>query len=137
VGAQHADRLPALHEHGLVVAQGGQGPHQGVVGLPIARCLAGSAVHDELGRVLGVLRVEVVHQHPQRRLGLPRPGGQLGAPGGADRQPWVLGRGHRRSPFGEGWWLGGTSSEVVGLATRSHDVPGDVIRDGGDSDQGV
>ena len=33
--------------------------------------LPGAAVDDELGRPLGDLRVEVVQQHPQRRLRLP------------------------------------------------------------------
>ena len=91
VGAHDADRLAALHEHGLVVGEGGQGADQGVVRLPVARGLAGPAVHHQLGGVLGVLRVEVVHQHPQRRLGLPRAGGQLGAVGGVDGQAGVVG----------------------------------------------
>ena len=85
VGAHHADRLARLHQHRLVVAQRGQRAHQRVVRLPAARRLAGAAVDHEVLGALGVLRVEVVHQHPQRRLGLPRPGGQLGAAGGADR----------------------------------------------------
>ena len=89
VGAHDADRLAALHEHRLVVGEGGQGAHQGVVRLPVARGLAGAAVHHQLGGVLGVLRVEVVHQHPQRRLGLPRARGQLGAVGGVDGEAGV------------------------------------------------
>ena len=39
--------------------------------LPAARGAAGAAVHDEVVRVLGDLRVEVVHEHPQRRFLLP------------------------------------------------------------------
>ena len=54
-----------------------------------ARGLAGAAVDDEVLGVLGDLGVEVVHQHPQRRLGLPRPRGQLGAVGGVDGQAGV------------------------------------------------
>ena len=97
VGAEDADRLAALHEHRLVVGQGGQRAHEGVVGLPVARGLAGAAVHHQLGGVLGVLRVEVVHQHPQRRLGLPRARGQLGAVGRVDGQTGVVGRSLRLS----------------------------------------
>ena len=89
VGAEDTDRLAALHEHGLVVGERGQGAHECVVGLPVAGGLPGPAVHHQLGGVLGVLRVEVVHQHPQRRLGLPRPRGQLGPVGRMDRQPRV------------------------------------------------
>ena len=99
VGAEDADRLAALHEHRLVVGERGQGAHEGVVRLPVARGLAGPAVHHQLGGVLGVLRVEVVHQHPQRRLGLPRTRGQLGAVGRVDRQAGVVGRGHFSSPI--------------------------------------
>ena len=89
VGAHDADRLAGLHEHGLVVLEVAQGAHQGVVRLPAARGLAGAAVHHEVLGALGVLGVEVVHQHPQRRLGLPRLRGQLGAVRGVDGQPGV------------------------------------------------
>ena len=90
VGLHHADRLAGLHEHRLVVGQRGQGPHERVVGLPAARRLAGAAVDHEVLGALGVLGVEVVHQHPQRRLGLPRAGGQLGAVRGVDGQARVV-----------------------------------------------
>ena len=42
-----------------------------VVRLPVAGGLAGAAVHHEVLGALGDLGVEVVHQHPQRGLGLP------------------------------------------------------------------
>ena len=90
VGPHHADRLAGLHEHRLVVLERGQGAHQRVVRLPVARRLAGAAVDDEVLGALGVLGVEVVHQHPQRRLGLPRLRGQLGAVGGVDGQAGVV-----------------------------------------------
>ena len=51
----------------------------------IARRLAGAAVHDELLRLLRDLGVEVVQQHPQRRLGRPLPRVQLRAARRADR----------------------------------------------------
>ena len=84
VGLHHADRLAGLDEHRLVVRQRPQRAHQRVVRLPVARRLAGAAVDDEVLGALGVVGVEVVHQHPQRRLGLPRAAGQLGAGGGVD-----------------------------------------------------
>src|SRR5699024_2207122 len=54
----------------------------GVEGLPRPCGAAGPAVDDEVVRTLGDLRVQVVHEHAQRRLGLPASGGQVGAAGG-------------------------------------------------------
>ena len=98
VGPHHAHRLARLHEHRLVVGQRRQRAHEGVVGLPVAGRLAGAAVDDEVLGALGVLGVEVVHQHPQRRLGLPGPGGQLGAVRGVDGQAFVHTLGHASHP---------------------------------------
>ena len=39
-----------------------------IEGGPIARRLAGPAVDHEVVGILGDLRVEVVHQHPERRF---------------------------------------------------------------------
>ena len=44
---------------------------QHVVAAPVARRPADAAIDHELLRALGDLGVEVVHQHPKRRLGLP------------------------------------------------------------------
>src|SRR5690606_9768612 len=69
---------------GFVVFQAGQGLDDLVVALPVARGAADAAVHHQLLGVLGHLRVEVVHQHAQRRFGQPALGGQLVATRGAD-----------------------------------------------------
>ncbi len=95
VGAHHADRLAALDEQRLVALEGAQGAHDRVVRLPRARGLARAAVHHEGVGVLGVVRVEVVHQHPQRRLGLPALRAQLGAARRAD----LTWSGHDISPI--------------------------------------
>ena len=84
VGAQHADRLARLDQHGLVLAELGQRPHHRVERLPGPGRPAGPAVDDEVVGALGDLRVEVVHQHAERGLGLPRPCGQRGAARSAD-----------------------------------------------------
>ena len=55
---------------------------------------AGPAVDDEVVRVLGDLRVEVVHEHPERGFLLPAAAGQLGAARGADG----AGSGHAAEP---------------------------------------
>ena len=95
VGAHDADRLAGLHQHRLVVGQRLQGAHERVVGLPAARGLARAAVDDELLGVLGDLGVEVVHQHPQRGLGLPRAGAQRRCRG---RRGWAGAR------WWDEWW---------------------------------
>ena len=84
VGPHDADRLAGLHEQRLVVPQLGQRADDRVVAGPVAGGPAGAAVDDEVVRALGHLRVEVVHQHPQRGLGLPGAGGELAAARGAD-----------------------------------------------------
>lgn len=52
--------------------------------LPVARRTADTAVHHQFFRVLGHLRVEVVHQHAQRRFSQPAFGGELVTVGGTD-----------------------------------------------------
>ena len=54
----------------------GQRAHHRVEAAPVARRPAGAAVDDQVVGALGDLRVEVVLQHPQRRLGLPAAGGE-------------------------------------------------------------
>ncbi len=71
VGFEHADRLAGLHQQGFVVFQRFQGFDDLVVALPVARGAADAAVHHQLLGVLGHLRIEVVHQHAQRRFGQP------------------------------------------------------------------
>ena len=95
VGAHHADRLAALHEQRLVGLQRGQRAHDRVVRLPAAGRLAGAAVDDQVVGALGDLGVEVVHQHPQRGLGLPALRGQLRAA----RRAHLAGATHAISPI--------------------------------------
>jgi hypothetical protein len=85
VGAHDPDRFARLHEHRLVLAQRREGADHGVVRRPRPGRAPGAAVDDEVVGALGDLGVEVVHEHPQRRLGLPGPGGELGAARCADR----------------------------------------------------
>ena len=81
VGAEHADRLARLHEQGLVLVEPLQGGDDAVEVAPRSRGAADAAVDHQLVRVLRHVGVEVVHQHPHRRLGQPGLRGDLG-PGG-------------------------------------------------------
>ena len=56
----------------------------GIERRPIAGRPAGAAVDDELVGVLGDLRVEVVHEHPEGRFLRPAAAGQLGPARGSD-----------------------------------------------------
>jgi hypothetical protein len=76
VRAHDADRLAGLDEHRFVLAQLGQRAHHRVERAPAPGGAAGAAVDDEVIGTFGHVGVEVVHQHPQRRLGLPGPGGE-------------------------------------------------------------
>ena len=84
VGAEHADRLARLHEQRLVLVEPLQGGDDAVEVAPGPRGAADSAVDHQLVRVLRHVGVEVVHQHPHRRLGQPGLRGDLGAGGRAD-----------------------------------------------------
>src|SRR5277367_4564659 len=84
VRAQDADRFAGLDEQGLVVLEALKGADDGVEALPVASCLAGSAVDDEVVGALGHFRVEVVHQHAQSGFLLPALGVQACAARGAD-----------------------------------------------------
>jgi hypothetical protein len=71
VGAQHDDRLPRLDQQRLVRLERAQDPHDGIERLPRPRRPPPPAVDHQVRRILGDLGVEVVHQHAQRRLGVP------------------------------------------------------------------
>ena len=96
VGFEYANRLARLHQQGFVIVEVGQAFDDFVVALPVTRSPANTAIHHQLGRVLGHLRVEVVHQHPQGRFGHPAFGSELGAAGGADLTITVAGELGRR-----------------------------------------
>ena len=81
---EDADGLTALNEQRLVVAEAQQRPHDRLERVVRARGAAGAAVDDEVLGPLGDFGIEVVQQHPQRRLGLPRAGVQLCPVWGAD-----------------------------------------------------
>ena len=95
MGAEDADGLARLDEQRLVVAERAQLADDRVERLPGARRAAGAAVDDEVVGPLGDVGVEVVHQHPQRRLLRPALARELGAAGRAH-----LARALHAAPFG-------------------------------------
>ena len=85
VGAEHSDGLAGLDEERLVLLQRAQRADDLLVALPVARRLADAAVNHQLLGPLGDFRIEVVHQHAQRRFGQPAAAAECRAPRGAQR----------------------------------------------------
>ena len=83
VGAEDADRLARLHEQRLIRLETAERRNDPVESLPVARGAPDAAIDDELAGPFGDIRVEVVHQHPQGRLGEPAFRAPLGAAWGA------------------------------------------------------
>src|SRR6266550_8798448 len=98
VGAKNANRLSALHQQSLVGAKVPQLAHDGIEAVPVAGSLSRSAVDDEILRTLRHIRIEVVHQHPQRRFLLP----SLARDGAAARRANWSALPRRRL---EGFWI--------------------------------
>src|SRR5256886_15557193 len=86
VRPEQSDLLAALDEQRLVLAEREERPDDRAQSLWAPRGLARPAVDDELLRPFGHLRIEVVEQHPKRRLGRPRAGEELGAARRPDRR---------------------------------------------------
>ena len=84
VGLEHPDRLAGLHQQSLVFLEPSQHLDDLVEAGPVAGGAADAAIHHQRLGMLGHLGIQIVHQHPQRRLGEPALGGQLGAARGAD-----------------------------------------------------
>ncbi|MNV47775.1 hypothetical protein D3C71_1396520 [compost metagenome] len=84
MGLEHAYRLARLHQQGFVVVQVGERFNDLVVAIPVARGTADAAIHDQFLGIFGDVRVQVVHQHAQRRFGQPALGGELIAARGTD-----------------------------------------------------
>ena len=84
VGLEHPDRFSRLDQQGLVLLQPLERFDDLVVTFPIARGATDPAVDDQALRIFGDLIIEVVHQHPHRRLGGPMLRLDLGAATSAD-----------------------------------------------------
>ena len=101
MGPEDAHRLAALDEQRLVVGQPAQLANDRVERRPAARRPAGAPVDHQGVRVLGDLRIEVVHQHPQDGFLLPAATRDLRATRCADRSRAGQGMTGRRAHGGE------------------------------------
>src|SRR4051794_31367634 len=117
VRAEDADRLAALNEQRLVLAELEQRAHYRAQRVVIACRLAGAAVDDELLGTFRVLGIEVVEEHAQRRLRRPRARVQLFPARRADRREIadkrldeISGDAHNSSP---------TSASAAAMIERS------------------
>ena len=98
MGADHGAGFARLHDQGFVGFKLPEAVADQIEVAPGARGAADAAIDHQFMRVFGHVRVQVVHQHPQRGFGLPVFGGQLGASGREDVALVLAGVGHVRSP---------------------------------------
>jgi hypothetical protein len=68
---EYAYRLARLHQQCLVARKPSERRDDGVEAIPVAGRLADAAVNHQVFRSLRDFRVEIVHDHAQRRLGQP------------------------------------------------------------------
>jgi hypothetical protein len=99
MGAEHADRLAGLHDEGFILVQILQRRDDTVEIVPGAGGAADAAINHQLMRALGHVRVEIVHQHAQRRFRHPAFGIEVSALRRADITnivAWIV---HVSSPY--------------------------------------
>src|SRR5215472_10205913 len=99
MGAENSNWLARLNQQRLITVELTQGGDDPIKTLPVAGCTTDSAVDHELARPFGNLRIQVVHQHAQRRFREPAPGTDLAAARGSDRAVVVQSAIHEKWPF--------------------------------------
>ena len=75
--------LARLDKQSFIVGKLLQRSNDRVIAIPIARCLAGSAIDHEIARTLAHFFVEIIHQHAHRGFLLPSLAGERAATGSA------------------------------------------------------
>ena len=118
VRAEHSDGLARLDQQRLIVLERAQRGHDLLEAAPVAGRLADTAVHHQILRPLGDLRIQVVHEHAQRRLGEPAAAAEVRAARGAQRRAGG-GLGHGVTSAG----VGGQSSPMAARRRRRLAVP--------------
>src|SRR5699024_2527563 len=69
--SQHSHRLAALYQHSLIIFQAFDRCHNLMVAFPVTRSLPAAAIDDQLIRLFGYLRIQIIHQHTQSRFLMP------------------------------------------------------------------
>lgn len=99
MGAHDGDRLARLDDQRLVRLEVPERRDDAVEILPCPRRTPDAAIDHKLVRVFGNVRMKVVHQHAQGRLGLPALRVELGAGGRIDVAQIMPGVAHVGGPF--------------------------------------
>ena len=76
MGSKNADRLARLHQQGFIVAERLQRRDDAIEAMPIAGSASDAAVHHQFGGVFRDLRIQIFHEHAQRRFGQPAARGE-------------------------------------------------------------
>ena len=87
---EDAHRLARLDQQGLVIFQRAQRPEDGIVARPITRCSADTTIDHQLGWVLGDISIQIILDHPIRRLGKPALAAEHVTAWSADHARWVV-----------------------------------------------
>ena len=84
MGLKDTDRFSRLHEQRLVIRETLERADNRLEAAPIPRGAARSAINDQVLRLLCHLRIEIVHEHPERCLLMPPFAADCGATRGSD-----------------------------------------------------
>ena len=112
MSAEHAHRLSALDEQGFGIVQLLERGDDLIERLPVTGRLADSAVHHQIFRTFGHIRIEIVHQHAQWCFGEPAFGVELRACRCMNHARF--GGGHRQNLLGASY--GGFIVSVSGVS---------------------
>ena len=85
MGSENSNGLAGLNQQRLVAFELAQRSDDPVKALPIPRRTTDAAIDDQLARPFGDVRIEVVHQHSERRFRKPALRTDVGAAGCSDR----------------------------------------------------
>ena len=87
--SENTDRFAGLNQQSFIIIQVFQTAHDGMVAIPVAGGLAGTAVNYQLFRFFGYLGIEIVFQHTHSRLAMPVLAGQIGTPVSGNRNIFI------------------------------------------------
>ena len=116
MGAENSDRLARLDDQRLVAIELAQRGNNPIETVPVAGCTTNSAIDDKFARPFGNVRIEIVHQHSQRRFRQPALGADPGPVGRSDRTVVIQSAVHDRRPFSASIGNGLFSSTEIAAA---------------------
>src|SRR5947209_6430609 len=81
MSSKNANGFAGLHQQSFIICEGSQGLDDGVEAIPISRRAPGPAVNDQVFRLLGYVRIQIVQEHSKGGFLLPAPAGDFHSTG--------------------------------------------------------